>query len=76
MDPVDQGTLCMLLLGLLMTLVATMYFTIRWIGKKRENAAPQKKPDLKRTFSRFSQVDEELVRICTAESVKYFHHTG
>lgn len=60
MDPVDQGTLVMLTLAGLMALAATVYFTLRWYHKKQTKAPKTRRPKLKKTFSRFSQVDEEL----------------
>ena len=66
MDPVDQGTLAMLLFGGGMALIATLYFTVRWYYKRKSKSPATnnkfKKQRLKQTFSRFSAVDEELVK--------------
>lgn len=60
MDPVDQGTLAMLALAGLMAFAATIHFSVRWYKKKQSKAPKIRKQRLKKTFSRFSQVDEEL----------------
>ena len=77
MDPVDQGTLAMLLFGGAMALVATLYFTVRWYYKRKSKFSPTtqkyKKQRLRQTFSRFSAVDEELVRLQTVSNAPAHH---
>ncbi|KAL4227052.1 hypothetical protein ACF0H5_015026 [Mactra antiquata] len=65
----DQGSVFMLCLGASLAIIATVYFLCRWHNKRtnkqveasrRAATAAAKKDRLKQTFSRFSQVDEEL----------------
>ncbi|WAR25517.1 hypothetical protein MAR_011221 [Mya arenaria] len=65
-DPVDQGTIVMLTLIFLMGATASFWFACNWFVKRRRKKGGEEerrtaaKTRLKQTFSRFSQVDEEL----------------
>jgi len=67
MDQVDQGTVVMFTLAFLLAAAASMWFACNWYQKrektKREEEAKKlaTKTKVKQTFSRFSNVDEELV---------------
>ena len=60
----DQGTIFMFSLLLVLIVGALTYFACVWYRKKKAKEAPKEnnKPAVSKTFSRFSQVDEELVR--------------
>ncbi|XP_053378263.1 uncharacterized protein LOC128548024 isoform X2 [Mercenaria mercenaria] len=60
-NPVDQGTVLMLCLSVGLAVLAALWFGCRWYKKKYKTVKPRiGRRRLKQTFSRFSQVDEEL----------------
>lgn len=67
MDGEDQGTVVMLTLAVLLSVCASLWFGCNWYRKRvqkhriQQQNVEAKKTKVKQTFSRFSQVDEELV---------------
>ncbi|XP_052244243.1 uncharacterized protein LOC127853616 isoform X1 [Dreissena polymorpha] len=69
-DHVDQGTIVMLTLTFVLGISVSFWFACNWYVKKRRKEAkdvtpsasevPVEKTRVKQTFSRFSQVDEEV----------------
>ncbi|XP_060593512.1 uncharacterized protein LOC132747992 [Ruditapes philippinarum] len=62
LSEVDKGTILMLCLSLGLAVFAGFWFGCKWYRKKHGKPVETRtaRPRLKQTFSRFSQVDEEL----------------